>query len=264
MIPELPLAPVPEWLRLASHPLGPLPLIELLAGSVFYPACGFDGRPVQYLAGNYYSFVYADYWTELDEMIRQLSTFEGYSPMSFRHVATKELAPRGWFRVIPAIGRGVDQFPNQLIEPTFALWAVLRRKPEIDSRHGPERFSLLYVGGEAVATFRSLYTQNRCKPDVLAIIAPGEANFRDEGSELAREVLCRNRAGVPRFLVSEVWEEPRDRNSVWPSYPNRAGILGRWLRLWEPIQRDREPEPIGRRYRKEKPEPPGPASVREH
>ncbi len=233
MIDQLPNPPMPGWLQFASPPLGPVPLTELLEDSVYYPACGFDGRPVQYLAGNYYSFVYADYWTERDEAIRQLSTFKGYSPIAFREIATHELAPRGWCRFVPAVGRQIDQFPTRLNQPTFAIWTVLERKPEFVSGHGPERFSLLYVGGEAVSTSRSLYNRNGCKPDVVVIIAPGEADFRDERSELAREVLCHNRAGLPRLLVSEVWEEPRDRGPVWPSYPHRVGVLGRWLRLWE-------------------------------
>ena len=44
----------------ASLGSAPLPLAEMLHGSVFYPASAMDGRPVKYLAGFSHSFVYAD------------------------------------------------------------------------------------------------------------------------------------------------------------------------------------------------------------
>lgn len=38
-----------------------LPLKDILQHSLYYPAAGFDGRPVRYLGGKIHSFVYVDY-----------------------------------------------------------------------------------------------------------------------------------------------------------------------------------------------------------
>lgn len=50
---------MPEWLMKASAD-DELPLRAILRRSLFYPACGYDGRPVQYFAGAVHSFVYVD------------------------------------------------------------------------------------------------------------------------------------------------------------------------------------------------------------
>ena len=59
MIPEIPTQPMPDWISNASAPLPELCIREVLSGSVYYPACEFDGDPVKYLAGNFHSFVVA-------------------------------------------------------------------------------------------------------------------------------------------------------------------------------------------------------------
>ncbi len=42
----------------------PFLLTEILEESLYYPASGFQGAPIEYLAGNFLSFVYADYGQE--------------------------------------------------------------------------------------------------------------------------------------------------------------------------------------------------------
>jgi hypothetical protein len=59
--------PMPEWLaRLNPAELEAFgfPLNQALQHSLYYPAAGFDGRPVQFLGGFIQSFVYIDYGLE--------------------------------------------------------------------------------------------------------------------------------------------------------------------------------------------------------
>jgi hypothetical protein len=236
---------MPEWLRLASNPLGPLNRAELLKDSVYYPACRFDGRPIHCLAGNYHSFVYADYQVELDHLTGQLETFKEYSCLASRPVDLPELAPEGWCRLPRRVRIQTPRAELSSHDPRFARWAVFERKLGLGDAHGPKRFSLLHVGGEAGAAFRSLYVQNNCKPDVVVIIAAGEAELREERSALGKEVLCRNSAGAPRFVLGEVWEFPLYEGTDWPTYGNRVDVFGRrWTRqrgltLWKRDKRDR-------------------------
>ena len=50
----------------------------------------------------------------------------------------------------------------------------MERDDDFGEDHGPERFSLLYVRGEGVATFAGLYAANKVSPKALAIIQPGQ------------------------------------------------------------------------------------------
>ena len=131
-----------------SGPLGPLPLAELLSDSVFYPASGFDGRPVKFLAGNYHSFVYADYGVGRAEAVRQLSTFRGYAPAAWRDVGREELTPQGW-QPLP-LRRGDRSSPLRSKwwekEP-FAALGYLGEDMMYGTEHGPERISASSTSG---------------------------------------------------------------------------------------------------------------------
>ena len=64
MIEQLPRACRSEWLSRvdpATIQDADFPLDDILRDSLYYPASGFDGDPVRYLAGNVLSFVYVDY-----------------------------------------------------------------------------------------------------------------------------------------------------------------------------------------------------------
>lgn len=60
MIPELDSLLLPEWLSGISENSSFPDLYRLLTDSLYYPACGLNGTPIKYLAGNVYSFIYAD------------------------------------------------------------------------------------------------------------------------------------------------------------------------------------------------------------
>jgi hypothetical protein len=149
----------------------PLPTEEILSRSVFYPASGTDGRPVKYLAGFSHSFVYADCNVSRDVLERDLNTFKGYGIWHLRSVPQEELCSRPFTPVLPQPGDGDPS--RQHVQPGFlpyALWAVYERQAGFDEAHGPQRFSLLFVGGEGAATFKCLYYSNRSAPSVIALI----------------------------------------------------------------------------------------------
>lgn len=238
MIPQLPARSLPGWLGMASVPLGPLPLAGVLEDSVYYPASGTDGRPVQYLAGNFFSFIYVDYGIGRDETVEQLGTFRGYAPLAFRDVQPNELTPRGWQSLPPRPGAGDPRRSAAWVRSPFALWAVFVRTPEFGPDHGPERFSLLYIGGDGVATFQALYPGNRATPAAVAIIQPGTGfggnwtDFRDPRQVFARSVR-ENVAGVPGLLLFGGLGRPDFyREPCWPEYGHQIAFLGPTLRLW--------------------------------
>jgi hypothetical protein len=190
MIAEIPASPEPKWLMSAAEPLGPLPLVELLQDSVYYPACGFDGDPIKYLAGNFHSFVYTDYGQDRAELIRRFGEFRGYRVLALRDVERQEIIPGDLM-----LRNGYPRRVSWWVRPWFAIWAIFERLEGFDRNHGPNRFSLLYIGGEGVLTFQALYHHHGAAPAVVTVIQPGHSfggnwtNFERGGGILARSVL---------------------------------------------------------------------------
>ena len=166
MLSELNRHPTPEWLMASSFIDGRLPIADILQGSVFYPASAMDGRPVKYLAGFSHSFVYADCNVSQDVLTGDLDTFKGYRICHSRSVTREELCFKSFQPILPESTDGDPrrQHVRADLSP-YALWAVYDRRLEFDEVHGPERFSLLFVGGEGVETFQSLdYSNSRGRP----------------------------------------------------------------------------------------------------
>lgn len=251
MIEELPKIKTPKWLDdLTADTIinNPFPLKDLLIDSLYYPSAGFDGRPVKYLAGNGYSFIYVDYGHDHQAFNDALVNpgFKGYDIIGKRSVSEKELNPTNFHpRILPKAG--VDGDPQQYrdwIPKPFCTWAVLKRKENYGEDHGPEKFSLLYLCTDGAAAYQVLYHANQIAPKVIAIIQPGHGfggnwtNFEDPNQILGRSIL-NNPAGIPDYLLLGGYGN-RDyyRNSCWPEYssfitflPNIPdGSIGLWAR----------------------------------
>ncbi len=242
------LQPVPLWLAELS-PANPaelkarkFPLMDVLQRSLYYPASGFDGRPVQLLGGFVHSFVYADYGfgkEHLEEVIAQCG-FTGYDPAGRRAIIRTELAPADWRPVTP---HGFAHLIPRQAPPgvvPYAEWVIFDRHNGLDDNHGPSRFSLLYICGDGVATYQALYTRNNIAPLVLAVIQPGTGfggnwtDFSNENDLLGHVVLSKgNSTIVPEFMVCGM-SHKRPENSFWPNaYPEHVENwyqLGVWKR----------------------------------
>ena len=283
MLPVLNRRPTPEWLISLGNVNDPLPITEVLQGSVFYPASAMDGRPVQYLAGFSHSFVYTDWYTSQKSLEGDLDTFRGYRVVGSRQVTKEELCFRPFQPILPEptdegrflIGTlpATEEelhfkslrpiLPNHSVRYSyrpnpetdlypFALWAIYERHDGYTDEHGPERFSLLFIGGEGAATFQSLYYSNQCAPSVIALIKCAGHwgdwhSFYESKGVFARSVM-QNQYGTPDYIFCDGSVSPpefrQQAKSVWPGYSKlecsvafRTGAEGlrRWLRAgqWE-------------------------------
>ncbi|MCY4438588.1 MAG: hypothetical protein OXE53_00030 [Deltaproteobacteria bacterium] len=210
MIDQLTGIAVPEWLIELSPTTmrkGRFPLNKLLRNSLYYPCSAFDGDPVKHLAGNVLSFVYADHGYGRDEFLAELENrgFDNYDPLSTpRSVEPQELRPAG-----------VDWR-----EPFYCIWSVFQRREGCDPNHGPSRFSLLYICGEAVETFRALYVETGVAPKAVAVIQPSSDIIKDPTGEFAKDVLQYNLGGRPEILLYGGYLECEAYPAAcWPGYP---------------------------------------------
>lgn len=208
MIEELEKNEIPEWLKdMSSDDIENkiLPIKDILSNSFYYPASAFDGKPIRFFLGNFYSFIYADYSLSEEEFNNEIENrgFKGYKVLGKRSLNMKELIPNGW---IPDFDE-LEYVRPILTSKPFASWIVFERKDEFNENHNPERFSLLYICGDGVATFQALYHSNQSKPDCVAIIQPGTGfgnnwtDFRDESKIFAKNVLG-NKSGKPKYLIN--------------------------------------------------------------
>lgn len=212
MLHQLPEMYAPRWLTTmtgADVVNGTFPLHELLQDSLYYPSSGFDGGPVKHLAGNFLSFIYVDYGHSHDEFVNALRMpgFSGYDIVATRSVTEQELTPKGWRpTTLPTRVDGDPSRYRDWIKNPFCSWSLFQRRENISARHGPFRFSLLYLCADGVAAFQALYVSNSTFPKAVAVIQPGHGfggnwtDYTNPDHIFARSVLG-NPNGRPEILL---------------------------------------------------------------
>ncbi len=226
-----------EWFRVAQQGF-PVPLSEILTNSVYYPACGDDGDPVKYLGKQFQSFVYVDYGVGRDAVVQKLTQFTGYELEVSRELQRSDLVPNGWNPPPFARMHRIPDVVAQRIREPFAIWALYRRQPNYDDDHGPTGFSLLYIGGDGVATYHALFYTRQITSAVICLIQPGTGwggnwtDFEAHDGPLAKLVL-ENPAGRPRLLLYGGWGDgDLYRTAPWPEYATQIAVLHGRLRLF--------------------------------
>lgn len=204
-------------LSIRSMQNGVFPRESLLEGSLFYPACGFDGSPVRRWQLGFVSFVFCDFSVSEDDLNGALTAkpFLGYREFSRRNLTHGDLSP---LRVLDGDSdlsdvrkpmaeknRYIEMVNSALREnpKLFATWFVFERMCNCGPEHGPERFSLIYIRGEGAATYDALYNMNNLLPGGVCIIRPGTGfggNYQNFHAVLW-EVINSNRRGLPKILL---------------------------------------------------------------
>ena len=158
-----------------------------LTNSVFYPACELDGTPVKFFNEHFAEYgidcyVYADYAMNGDKLEEVEETFRYYHVASRHELKESDLTARGTDYRKYALILSEEEIRRQkeivfgmfgdTISP-FGRMLVYERNSDVGPDRGPDRFTLIYVGGEAVATYAALYRIRDIAPKALAIIHPG-------------------------------------------------------------------------------------------
>lgn len=156
----------------------PAPIEELLKDSVYYPACGTDGRPIKYCNTiwrhlDVNSFVYCDFDISEEKFLKDMHNLHGYHVLAHRNISKEEYIPQDWSLELP--GTDAHKYTYTFLGLTtdflpFAHWVVYERNENKGALHGPERLSLLYIGGEGLATFQQLYVSRHIAPKMLCFI----------------------------------------------------------------------------------------------
>ena len=196
------------------------PIKEVLSDSLFYPAAGIDGSPIRHWAIGVDSFIYVDALTPKTDYLEKIknNAFKGYGLLAHRVLTKSDLSPKGWLPLKPksletdSYNKCVADLMSDNTGP-FAIWAVFERKSDYSKNIGPTRFSLLYVRGEACATYQALFVANRLLPRVICLIRPGTGfggNFSNF-EEVFLETMLMHKDGLPPQLLS--WHEKNNPQS---------------------------------------------------
>lgn len=236
MLEQLEKTDVPEWLAQISPATSHhrLPLQELLADSLYYPACGFDGTPIRYCNGNLVSFVYADYQVTKNRLMEEFKDrpFRGYTLLYQRDVSADELVPPGWIPPVVPTERIDHLIYMQRPARPFAHWSVWQRDTDRGDNHGAERFSLLYLAGEMSATYQGLYYHHRVLPKLLALICPGSFGCEWEAAahqdSFFHKVVAGHPDGLPRYFLTDYYAAD---HACFPEYRHLVRTLER-VRLY--------------------------------
>ena len=247
VIPQIPTRPQPKWLTDIAQGDREFRLRDILEDSLYYPACGLNGTPIKYLAGNVHSFVYADYMVPKNEYLRNIngtdadSGCSGYHTVLQREIFQDDIVPRGWTPLLVPRDQAAQErilWGQRGCEP-FGHWSVWRRDEDKPASHGPDMFSLLYLGGEMSAVYQGLYCRLGISPAILAIISPGALGGEWEGvpsnDSFFKKSVQLNPAGMPGHLIYGGFGRGFYEYPCWTEYHGEriVQLPERYAGLWK-------------------------------
>ena len=234
--------PFPEWLRQPSPGFDRTSFFG--SRTVYYPGSGSDGQPVRLCSRAHaaHAFVYVDSGVSMPEIrdrVRGVGDpgFRGYQVEHDEEVEESVLRPDGWTpHVEPSeLKAGADRFAD--VRP-FGLYVVFRRDEDHDAAHGPERFAMLFIGGDGHATYDALYCQPDGTPSPFLVVVQDHAWGGDYdrfgAGGLLENIACRSSV-YPKYLLVG---ERGDRYEPWAGYrdtgatPEPGGTHGIPRRLY--------------------------------
>lgn len=170
--------PMPGWLSAATPDHRP-PLDEVFGSrTVYYPGALSDGHPLKLFSASHaaHFFVYVDYGLSETEFKSGLSTGSrqmpmGYETLGMYPVGPEELAPAGWTSHLDEsdLRRGsklrwVTDWMRSSGATPYAVLVVFKRTADYGDEHGPERFALLQICADGIATYAALFCQAGQRP----------------------------------------------------------------------------------------------------
>lgn len=254
--------PMPAWLRDIQE-TSSFNKEKVIEGSVYYPGAGLDSSVIHAYSGFAHSFIFSDYNLPKDYILKPIQKLQGYDVLLIKELRENEarigtiqdLTPNRFDfypelrhdedinKRLQRIDDGISMRHNDQKNRNFCVWVVYQRRPRTNAGHGPERLSLLYVSGEGVATYQTLYNKNRLKP--IAVVLKGVdaggfggnwTRFEKKNAIFERTVLA-NEAGCPKYIFADNRYDPEGGQHgsaelrYWSNYTaeiSNRSFLGIW------------------------------------
>jgi hypothetical protein len=235
--------PLPQWLRDISA-ADPFPRQQFVATPMlFYPGSGADGSPIAFFNQRHalHCAVYADYGISLSALKAllddPLSGFRGYEMIVQQELQERDLVPTGWQPHVDMRARfDASRRLQGALEQPFGYFVVFQRQEGFGPEHGAERFALLFLGADGIATYDALWCQAE-RPDPPEIVVIQDHGFGGNYDHFGHGGLLHKIASeagaLPQHLFVADNSEPWDGYVVNdPEISSRGGMHGHLRVLW--------------------------------
>lgn len=230
---------VPKWLEDIAKGNKNLekidfPLRNILTDSLYYPCSGGILGPRPLLAGNIFSFVYADYHIKKESYLKRFKgskeiIFSDFRLVSHKEILWSDLVPNSWGPlVLPERGQYVLSFSV----PFFCYWSIWQRNSV--SKNSSEFFSVLFIAEEICIVYEALYCRLSVAPKILYIFRPGCRGGEWErmwaNQSFFKKVVKLNSSGMPEYLYNRYLDNINefDEKPCWDEYRGGKLRAGLW------------------------------------
>ena len=225
----------PEWLK--EYKNGDRPSFKDIFNSgriVYYPGSGYDGQPIKTFNIAHYShtYFYVDYMVTKESIVERLTednALNGYKNIGIIEYKEKDLSPHGW---VPHYHPTVEEI-NEMKRSSndgesYCLVFIFERDINLDDEHGCDRFAVISLKADAIATYDAMFANNNKAPDVLMLQDHGfGCNYNWFGRGGALNQIATSTNCYPSYIMVA------DNTAPWEHYekiPNLHHAYSRHLR----------------------------------
>lgn len=221
---------VPAWL--ANYQSGDKPAFSEVCGGrvVYYPGAGDDGQPVHLFAGTQsaHVFLYVDYLLKKEELLQQLdeSGFAGYHVLGMVEYSEHDLTPNRW-RPHLTMDEVRNANPNRFAhaEP-YCLLKVFERDGGLDDAHGAERFAVIFLCGDGIASYDAIFGGKNVPPPFAVVLQDHGfgGNYDKFGAGGLMEKIAERSHCYPEYLL--VATEGTEQWNGFEALPGLSAVKG--------------------------------------
>ena len=201
---------IPKYLK-GHNPGGFIDISTILNDStLYYPGAGIDNHPIRVFEslGIINTYIYVDYLLPKDYIVKSLNDnfIEGYHLYDVQDVTFKEFKINKYVHHYKLTDEDLKRMPSKSELQSYVMVAIF------ESDDLKRRFSLIYLGADAFATYDILF-QNYKIPTAIVIQDHGfGCNYNSFGGEGALFEIASKLKAFPKYML-------RSTNTVcWKDY----------------------------------------------
>ena len=183
--------------------------------SIFYPCSGLDGYSFR-LANllkpnlNIQNHIQVDYLISREDFLKEIKKVKGYDVDETIELTQQMLSPGGWKQLLPPM-LNLNTYQTEISRwqaknNPFAYLIKLRRNEKFDTSHGPSDMNIIFIKGEAIATYSALKQNWDFSPTITILkragwgFGLGYEDFRQPNNSL--EWILRNDLKDRKMLIA--------------------------------------------------------------
>lgn len=209
----------PEWLN--NFKQGNKPSFDTILSSrvVYYPGAEFDGQPIKTFNNAQYAhvFFYVDYNVEKDTLLEKVSednAFKGYRKIGTIEYQESDITPQGWRPHYMPSKEQLEEMNNFIRTHTsYCLVFVFERTEEYTDEHGTNRFAVICLKADGIATYDAVFANRRKAPALLILQDHGfGGNYNWFGRDGALNKVAKATDCFPQYILCA------DNTQIWENY----------------------------------------------